>query len=265
MGVELESDGPDTPIEIEGDEARLGQVLTNLLSNAAKFSPRGGRVRVEARLLRATQSKARRARVDVFDDGPGVPPEFEPRLFERFAQADSSATRVSGGSGLGLSISRAIVEQHDGTLAYNAATSGQKHSFSFELPASDTSFLAPIAQQKILVCEDDPEIACLLGLMLGEQGFPGLALWLMIQLGGLWSMERLRRRFKRSVEQAWISALASALLQAHIIYLVGATFVGIAFQPFVFMLIGLQIGLGTYARRIAGERVTEKTTGWAVA
>jgi len=171
LGVELESDGPDTPIEIEGDEARLGQVLTNLLSNAAKFSPRGGRVRVEARLLRATQSKARRARVDVFDDGPGVPPEFEPRLFERFAQADSSATRVSGGSGLGLSISRAIVEQHGGTLAYNAATSGQKHSFSFELPASDTSFLAPIAQQKILVCEDDPEIACLLGLMLGEQGF----------------------------------------------------------------------------------------------
>ena len=93
--------------------------------------------------------------------------------------------------------------------------------------------------------------------MLGEQGFPGLALWLMIQLGGLWSMERLRRRFARSTEQAWISALASALLQAHIIYLVGAAFVGIAFQPFVFMLIGLQIGLATYARRQAADSGAE--------
>jgi len=171
LGVELECDGPDTPIEIEGDEARLGQVLTNLLSNAAKFSPRGGRVRVQTRVLPATQSKARRVRVDVFDDGPGVPPEFEPRLFERFAQADSSATRVSGGSGLGLSISRAIVEQHGGTLSYHAVTSGQQHSFSFELPVSDVSSVAPATQQKILVCEDDPEIARLLGLMLEEQGF----------------------------------------------------------------------------------------------
>jgi len=171
LSVELESDGPDTPIEIEGDEARLGQVLTNLLSNAAKFSPRSGRVRVQTRDLPATQSKARRVRVDVFDDGPGVPPEFEPRLFERFAQADSSATRASGGSGLGLSISRAIVEQHGGTLSYNAATPEQKHSFSFELPASDTSLIAPTPQQKILVCEDDLEIARLLGVMLEDQDF----------------------------------------------------------------------------------------------
>jgi len=171
LGVELECDGPDTAIEIEGDEARLGQVLTNLLSNAAKFSPRGGRVRVQTRVLPATQFNARRVRVDVFDEGPGVPAEFEPRLFERFAQADSSATRVSGGSGLGLSISRAIVEQHGGTLSYNAATSGQKHSFSFELPASDTSSIAPRVQQRILVCEDEPEIARLLGVMLEDQGF----------------------------------------------------------------------------------------------
>jgi len=114
LGVELESNDPDSPTEIEGDEARLGQVLTNLLSNAAKFSPRGGRVRVQTRVLPPTKTKARRVRVNVFDEGPGVPPEFEPRLFERFAQADSSATRISGGSGLGLSISRDCPAENSG-------------------------------------------------------------------------------------------------------------------------------------------------------
>ena len=84
--------------------------------------------------------------------------------------------------------------------------------------------------------------------MLGEQGYPGLLIWLAIHLGGLFSMERLRARTNKIAETMWISGLASALLQAHIIYLVGALFVGIAFQPFIFMLIGLQIGLATYAR-----------------
>ena len=99
--------------------------------------------------------------------------------------------------------------------------------------------------------------------MLGEQGYPGLALWLAIQLGGLWSMERLRARFKHSTDQLWLSGLASALLQAHIIYLVGAAFVGIAFQPFMFMLIGMQIGLAGYARRQVPA--DDAVPGWAVA
>ena len=102
--------------------------------------------------------------------------------------------------------------------------------------------------------------------MLGEQGYPGLILWLMIHLGGLWSMERLYRRFRKTVEHAWVSGLASALLQAHIIYLVGALFVGIAFQPFVFMLVGLQIGLATYARQFQPEAIGRPgSNGWAVA
>ncbi len=86
--------------------------------------------------------------------------------------------------------------------------------------------------------------------MLGEQGFPGLTLWLLIHGIGLWRMERLRARYrKRSDEDAWIAGLAGALQQAHLIYLVGSLFVGIAFQPFVYMLVGVQIGLDTYAAR----------------
>lgn len=88
--------------------------------------------------------------------------------------------------------------------------------------------------------------------MLGEQGYPGLLLWLWLMASGLWQMERLRRRWKgRTGEgEQWQAPLANALQQALVIYLVGSLFVGIAFQPFVFMLIGLQCGLWSYLRRV---------------
>lgn len=89
--------------------------------------------------------------------------------------------------------------------------------------------------------------------MLGEQGFPGLIMWLLIHGIGVVRMEMLYRRYRnRGVDNdQWIGALASALQQAHIVYLVGALFVGIAYQPFVYMLVGMQIGLDTYAQRRA--------------
>lgn len=91
--------------------------------------------------------------------------------------------------------------------------------------------------------------------MLGEQGYPGLLLWLMIHGIGLVRMEIVSRRYrKRAPDQdQWIGLLAGALQHAQIIYLVGALFVGIAFQPFIFMLLGMQIGLDSYATRRASE------------
>nr|WP_255586720.1 putative O-glycosylation ligase, exosortase A system-associated [Hephaestia mangrovi] len=87
--------------------------------------------------------------------------------------------------------------------------------------------------------------------MLGEQGWPGLALWLMINIGGLIRMEVLRRRYRHSTDEkeAWIAPLAGALQNGHLIYLLGGAFVGIAFQPFLYYLIGAQIGLDTYLGR----------------
>ena len=80
--------------------------------------------------------------------------------------------------------------------------------------------------------------------MLGEQGFPGLILFLLIHVGGLVRMEIVRRRFKKAEgDQAWISPLATALQHTHIIYLIGSLFVGIAFQPFAYLLVAVQIGL----------------------
>ena len=104
--------------------------------------------------------------------------------------------------------------------------------------------------------------------MLGEQGWPGLLLWLWLHLSGLWQMERLRSRWrKRALAETaaggdggasqWQAPLASALQQAQLVYLLGAGFVGIAFQPFILMLIGLQCGLWSYLKRIdrPAERV----------
>jgi len=90
--------------------------------------------------------------------------------------------------------------------------------------------------------------------MLGEQGYPGLAIWLLINLAGLFRMEVLRRRYRKPEPgQEWIAPLASALQSAHFVYMLGATFIAIAFQPFVYMLIGAQIGLDTYCARKRAE------------
>jgi probable O-glycosylation ligase (exosortase A-associated) len=88
--------------------------------------------------------------------------------------------------------------------------------------------------------------------MLGEQGYPGLVLWLIINIAGLFRMEVVRQRYKKANpngDEAWIAPLASALQSGHIVYLLGACFIAIAFQPFVYMLIGAQIGLDTYCAR----------------
>ena len=90
--------------------------------------------------------------------------------------------------------------------------------------------------------------------MLGEQGWPGLILWLTINIIGLVRMEVIRQRYRKAAEdEAWVAPLAGALQIAHLVYLLGAAFIGIAFQPFVYMLIGAQIGLDTYLARLRQE------------
>lgn len=87
--------------------------------------------------------------------------------------------------------------------------------------------------------------------MLGEQGFFGFGLWAMLQIAGLLRMEMLRRRFRKMTDpgEAWIAPLATALQHGHVIYLVGALFIAIAFQPFIYMLLAAEIGLDSYVRR----------------
>jgi signal transduction histidine kinase len=125
--------------------ARLAQVLANLLSNAIKFSPPAGTVVVE--LNRGESGLC----IDVLDQGPGVPPAFEPRLFSRFEQADASNTRANGGTGLGLSISKALVERMGGTIAYQRR--GNRTAFTVTLPEAPVRAVEadrlPVAEGKL--------------------------------------------------------------------------------------------------------------------
>lgn len=126
------------PGRVLADPDRLHQVMTNLLSNAARHSPRDGVV--EVRIDRSDD----RLQVSVTDHGAGIPPEFQPRVFEKFAQADTSARRREGGTGLGLSISRAIVERHGGNIGFRTER-GSGTTFVFELPDLDTGSDRPRA------------------------------------------------------------------------------------------------------------------------
>ena len=159
---------PVAEASVQGDPARLAQVMANLLSNAAKFAAQGGTVRVSA-----TRTDGA-IRFVVADDGPGIPEDFRPRVFERFTQADSSDTRQVGGTGLGLSIAKGIVERHGGRIDFES-TPGQGATFFFELPERSHPVDLPIVttgrKGRILICEDDPDIARLLSMMLEQDGY----------------------------------------------------------------------------------------------
>ncbi len=116
-----------TPFEhnsrVVGDRNRLAQVLTNLMSNAIKFSPNDGTVHITV-----TRHKAA-LRVSVTDEGCGVPDSFRETIFERFTQADASDTRAKGGAGLGLNISKSIIEKHGGALGFQSSPAKGAHFY----------------------------------------------------------------------------------------------------------------------------------------
>lgn len=118
------------------DRGRLQQVLTNLLSNAIKFSPKDGTVLAAVSVVRTADASAHptmrdRVRISVTDHGPGIPDDFQPRLFEQFSQADRSTART-GGSGLGLSIARGMVDGMGGLLRYDTGPGGTTFHVEFD-------------------------------------------------------------------------------------------------------------------------------------
>jgi PAS domain S-box-containing protein len=121
----MELDLPD--IEVNADSDRLSQVMDNLLSNAAKFSPPESEVNVSVSYRNGM------ARVDVKDSGPGIPEDFRASVFGKFAQAGGSNDEKRRGSGLGLSIAKLIIEKHGGKIGFDTET-GKGTTFYFELP-----------------------------------------------------------------------------------------------------------------------------------
>ena len=116
-------------VQVTVDGSRLQQVLSNFLSNAAKFSPKGGQIEINVNQFESL------VRVSVQDHGPGIPADFIDRIFHKFSQADSSDTRRKGGTGLGLAISKELIESMNGTIGFSSAPESGA-CFYFNLPIS---------------------------------------------------------------------------------------------------------------------------------
>lgn len=125
--VKLEFQAIDQPVNVSCDSERIIQVMSNLISNAAKFSPKGETVSI------IVEPMTDEVRVSVIDRGEGVPAGFDHQIFEKFTQAENLNTRTKGGSGLGLSISKSIINQHGGMIDFNSEE-GDGATFYFELP-----------------------------------------------------------------------------------------------------------------------------------
>ena len=127
-GVVLETQAAPRLPRVRADEDRLRQVLLNLVGNALQYTPAGGRVIVRA------WASAEFVHVEVSDTGIGILPEHLPRLFDRFYREDHSRSRAGGGSGIGLTIARHLVEAHGGKITVHSAGLGQGSSFAFSIP-----------------------------------------------------------------------------------------------------------------------------------
>jgi CheY-like chemotaxis protein len=162
-GIDLHADVALDGAMVEGDAGRLQQVLANVLSNAVKFTPRGGRVRVDARRA------AGAVEISVSDTGEGIGAAFLPHVFERFRQEDGGPGGRRGGLGLGLSIARHVCELHGGSIEASSAGKGQGATFRLRLPlmAGDAAVATPGTQTplggtpltglRVLLVEDDAD------------------------------------------------------------------------------------------------------------
>lgn len=126
--IQLTAEADPTLGRVKGDPTRLQQVVWNLLANAIKFTPRGGRVTVKATRING------HTEIQVSDNGHGIPLEFLPHVFERFRQAESSTRRAQGGIGLGLAIVRQLVESHGGTVRAESEGIDRGATFIVSLP-----------------------------------------------------------------------------------------------------------------------------------
>jgi signal transduction histidine kinase/ActR/RegA family two-component response regulator len=161
---------------VSGDKKRLVQALSNILNNAAKYTPDGGHI------LLATTVKADHVRIDVTDDGIGMDPAFTSRAFELFSQAERNSDRASGGLGLGLALVKSLVELHHGTVSAFSAGIGKGSTFSLVLPClaerekkggsalSEDAARQGASSLRIMVVDDNQDAAMMVAMLLQAVG-----------------------------------------------------------------------------------------------
>jgi signal transduction histidine kinase len=159
------------PIYVSADKARLGQCLANVLVNAAKYTPDGGEICVRSYLDRGEVA------IDVSDNGIGIAPEFLPRIFDLFAQAERGLDRSQGGLGVGLTVCKQLIEMHGGTLGASSPGWDRGATFTFRLPlaeppapATATPPLQPDALLRVMIVDDNRDAADSLSMLLQFEG-----------------------------------------------------------------------------------------------
>jgi signal transduction histidine kinase len=166
---------PAEPLVVQGDKVRLAQIVSNLLINAAKYTPPGGRIDLMAR------REGNDVTIAVCDNGIGIPNEMQGRIFDLFAQVDASSTRSSGGLGIGLTIVKTLVELHRGTIRATSEGPGRGSEFSVRLPLVEADALArpkapadgdkpPLPALRILLVDDNQSAAHMMGRLLQKLG-----------------------------------------------------------------------------------------------
>jgi signal transduction histidine kinase len=174
MKHELELDLPPQPERLEADPLRVAQVVANLLTNAAKYTDRGGHIRLSARRVE------REIVIEVSDNGIGIAPESMPAVFRMFSQLHSSGDRASAGLGIGLALSKGLVELHGGSIAAHSAGAGAGSTFTVrlpvgQLPAEDDVLgaiggSAATVPRKVLIADDNRDAADSLAALLQLDG-----------------------------------------------------------------------------------------------
>ena len=171
----LELDVPRAAIRVNADPTRLAQVLQNLLGNASKFTPNGGRIRLSARVAEA------RLHVELADNGAGIAPAALENIFALFSQGDGVAASRQSGLGIGLSLARALVEMHGGCISASSPGVGQGSVFRFELPGAALvadaqsppgSGASGPSATRVLVVDDNRDAADSLAEILRLHGLP---------------------------------------------------------------------------------------------
>jgi PAS domain S-box-containing protein len=168
---------PDRPVLLEVDPARMAQVLSNLLNNAAKYTDEGGEIALIA------EREGREVAIRVRDNGTGIAPELLPHIFDMFTQADQTLSRSRGGLGIGLTLVRSLVEMHHGWVTASSAGPGLGSEFTVRLPISTEASAEPSADEpsgpdavprlprrRILVVDDNRSNATSLGVLLRTLG-----------------------------------------------------------------------------------------------
>jgi signal transduction histidine kinase len=186
-GIDLHFEKPPesnaASLIVLGDFGRLQQVVWNLLTNAIKFTPSGGKVEVKLLLAEDARQKINEAQIVVTDTGKGIAADFIPYVFESFRQADGSTTRRFGGLGLGLAIARHLVELHGGTISVTSPGPEQGATFTVKLPLLKTSPTPPrlpsatpslspslLSNLRILVVDDESDSCDFITFVLKQQG-----------------------------------------------------------------------------------------------